>query len=317
MTRTIRIATRGSRLARWQTEYVASLLRRVDPALGIEIIEVTTIGDETRDRAPSAIGQTGVFTKELEQLLLAGKADIAVHSLKDLETILPAGLALLAMPTRADPRDTLICRQAGTLAELPPNSCIGTASIRRQAQLLALRGDLRFVNLRGNVPTRLDKLARGDDGIDAIVLAWAGLERLGLTDQPGEILAPARLMPAVGQGVLAIEGREDDAQLCDLVRRLDNPPVRAAATAERAWLRRLHGGCQVPAGALATVYRGQLHLSATICALDGQTVYRDHDSGPQTAAAAVGEQLAATQLARGADRTVAEVVERLRTQDEQ
>jgi hydroxymethylbilane synthase len=306
----LRIATRRSQLARWQTDHVAGRLRALHPGLEIEIVEVVTTGDRVRDRKLSLIGEHGVFTKELEQALLAGKADLAVHSLKDLETTLPGGLELLGLLERADPRDALVSRSGARLAELPAGARIGTSSIRRRAQLLALRRDLTFEDLRGNVPTRVAKLAEGRGDLDAIVLALAGLERLGLRHRVAEVFAPDRCLPAVGQGALAVEGRSADMKARDLVAPLDHLPTRQAVLAERAFLRRLHGGCQVPAGALGQVAGGTLTIDAVVCAPGGETLFRDRVAGPAVEGEAIGGRLAESLLARGADRVLAEITAR-------
>jgi len=304
---TLRIATRRSRLARWQTDHVAARLRANHPDLEIEIVEVVTTGDHVRDRKLSLIGEHGLFTQELERVLLAGGADIAVHSLKDLETTLPSGLDLLAIPERADPRDALVSRTRRRLAELPLGARIGTSSIRRRGQLLALRNDLTFDDLRGNVPTRVAKLAAGENGLDAIVLAHAGLERLGLIEQVTEVLDPERCLPAVGQGALAIEGPGDDRRVRELVIALDHSPTRQAVLAERAFLRRLRGGCQVPAGALGRIAGDALSLDGVVCTPDGRTLFRDRVEGPVAEAEAIGVRLAETLLAGGADRVLAAI----------
>ncbi len=235
----LRIATRASRLARWQADHVAGRLAALHPQLAIEIVPVTTRGDEVRDRALQDIGGRGLFTKEIEQVLLEGGADLAVHSLKDLETELPSGLAILAVPERADPRDVWVSRARRTLADTPAGTRVGTSSIRRRAQLLASRPDLEVVDLRGNVPTRIAKLERGEDGLEAMVLARAGLLRLGLDELATEVLAPAVCLPAVGQGALAIEGRAENAWIQDLVAPLEHLATRIAVRAERAFLHRL------------------------------------------------------------------------------
>ncbi len=305
--RRLRIATRRSRLARWQADHVAARLRAVHPGLAVEIVEVTTKGDQVRDRALSAIGERGLFTRELERVLLSGGADIAVHSLKDMETTLPAGLDLLAVPERADPRDVVVSRTGVGLRALPLGALVGTSSIRRRAQILAIRPDLQFEDLRGNVPTRLDKIARGDGGLAAIVLARAGLDRLGFADRVSEVLEPDLLLPAVGQGALGIEGAAGDERLRALVAPLEHEPTRRAASAERAFLRRLHGGCQVPAGALARADGAALVLDGVVCSLDGQSLFRDRASGPAADPDSVGARLADILLARGADRILKDV----------
>lgn len=312
----LRIVTRKSKLARWQTDFVASRLREAHPGIAIEIVEVVTTGDQVRDRALAEIGERGLFTKELERVLLDRGADLAVHSLKDMETALPDGLALLAVPERADPRDAWVSRSGAGLSELPPGSRIGTSSIRRRAQILALRRDLAFANMRGNVPTRLDKLARGEDGIEATILARAGLERLGLLHRMTSLFEPDSILPAVGQGALGIEGPSDDHRLRDLLAALEHRPTRLAVTAERAFLRRLHGGCQVPAGALARVAGDRLTIDGIVCALDGGASYRDRTQGTaagEKEAEAAGIRLAETLIARGAGGILEEVESRLRT----
>lgn len=309
----IRIATRRSRLARWQTDHVAARLRAAHPGLAVEIVEVVTKGDEVRDRALSAIGERGLFTRELERVLLAGEADIAVHSLKDMETTLPAGLELLAVPARVDPSDALVSRRGIPLAALPAGALVGTSSIRRRAQLLALRPDLRFDDLRGNVPTRLEKLAAGEGGLDAIVLARAGLERLGFLDRVTEVISAEVIVPAVGQGALGIEGPAADERVRALVAPLEHPATRIAVTAERAFLRRLHGGCQVPAGALARVEGHAIALSGVVAALDGKSLFRDRVVGPPADPEGLGAGLAEALLARGADRVLAQVEAAFRT----
>ena len=309
----IRIATRRSRLARWQTDHVAARLRAAHPGLAVEIVEVVTKGDEVRDRALSAIGERGLFTRELERVLLAGRADIAVHSLKDMETTLPAGLELLAVPARVDPSDALVSRSGAGLAALPAAALVGTSSIRRRAQLLAVRPGLRFDDLRGNVPTRLEKLAAGEGGLDAIVLARAGLERLGFLDRVTEVISAEVIVPAVGQGALGIEGPAAGERVRALVAPLEHPATRIAVTAERAFLRRLHGGCQVPAGALARVEGNEIVLSGVVAALDGRSLFRDRVVGPPADPEGLGTGLAETLLARGADRILAQVEAAFRT----
>jgi hydroxymethylbilane synthase len=302
--RSLRLATRKSRLARWQADHVAGRLHAIHPGLDIEIVEVVTTGDRERHLAPSQMGEHGVFTKELERAILDGRADIAVHSLKDLETTLPEGLDLLALPERADPRDCIVSRDGRILDELEPGAAIGTLSIRRRAQLLHVRSDLVFTDLRGNVPNRVAKLDRGEDGLAAIVLARAGLERLGLAHRVAETLDVERCLPAVGQGALAVEGRIDDPRLRAVLAPLDHLATRKAVLAERAFLRRLHGGCSVPAGALGRVEGGVLHLEGVVCAPDGRTVFRDRRQGPEAGGEAMGSDLAESLLARGADQVL-------------
>jgi hydroxymethylbilane synthase len=309
----LRIATRKSKLARWQSDFIAAWLRREHPGLQIEIVEVVTTGDQVRDRALSEIGERGLFTKELERVLLEGGADIAVHSLKDMETTLPEGLEILTVPERADPRDAWVSRSGTGLTEIPPGSRIGTSSLRRRAQILAMRPDLVFEDMRGNVPTRLDKVARGEGGVEATVLACAGLERLGLSERATAIFDPELLLPAVSQGALGIEGAGGDPRLRELLAPLEHRPTRQAVRAERAFLRQLRGGCQVPAGALARVEEDTLTLDGIVCALDGSANFRDRTVGlAEEEAESLGVRLAETLITRGADRILAEVESRFR-----
>jgi hydroxymethylbilane synthase len=240
----LRIGSRGSQLALWQANHVAGLLR--EQGHEIEIVIIKTTGDRARDVAFAAVGAKGMFTKEIEEALAAGHVDLAVHSLKDLPTELPEGFALAATPARVDSRDALVTAKYANLAALPEGARVGTSSARRRAQLLALRPDLEAVEFRGNVDTRLRKLAEGE--VDAILLAAAGLERLGKTDWLRERFDPKDFCPAAGQGALAIETRADDAKTMEAIAFLDHEDTRYAVTAERAALASLGGGCQVPIG---------------------------------------------------------------------
>jgi hydroxymethylbilane synthase len=309
MTGELRIATRRSQLARWQADHVAERLRTLHPGLTITIVEVVTRGDEVRDRTLAAIGERGLFVKALEDVLLQGGAELAVHSLKDMETTQPLGLEILAVPERASPWDVWLCPSGKSLAEVPPGARIGTSSIRRRAQLLAYRPDFVFADLRGNVPTRIAKLERGEDGLAGAVLAQAGLERLGLEQHVTTVLPLAVMVPAIGQGALAIEGRSDDARVRALVAPLDHPGSHTEIRAERAFLRRLGGGCQVPAGALCRTLDRKLRLEAVICAGDGSTAIRGSDEGPPGDPEALGERLAESLLARGG-RDLPEIIAR-------
>lgn len=259
----LRVATRGSALARWQAERVVELL-----GADAEYVVVSTAGDERRDVPIHAMGGTGVFVKEVEQAVLDGRADVAVHSAKDLPSSTPAGLVLVAFPERGDARDALV----GTpLADIPTGGRVGTGSVRRRAQLAAQRPDLGFGELRGNVPTRLDKATQ----FDAVVLAAAALDRLGLAERIGERVDPAVLLPQVAQGALAVECRTDDDATRELLAGIDDARVRAAVTAERAYLAELGGGCNLPCGALAGVDDdGTVRLEALLASLDGRIALR-------------------------------------------
>lgn len=294
--RTLRIGTRGSKLARWQSDWVAEQLRAAGVA--VDIVEITTRGDLQQAGPVAAIGGTGVFTKEIQAALLEGTVDVAVHSLKDLPTMQAAGLTLAATPPRENPADALIARNGETLASLAPNSRIGTGSQRRRAQLLALRPDLAMLDIRGNVDTRLRKLDEGD--YDAIVLAAAGLTRLGWADRITELLAPPRLLPAPGQGSLGIECRSDDHAAFEVLAALDDPITRAAVVAERSLLAVLEGGCSAPVAAWGRVSDGELRLDGLVASLDGQHVLRASGAAQAADAAELGARIAGGLLQQGA-----------------
>lgn len=284
----IRVGTRASSLARRQTDEVLALLRPHYPALDFQVIPVTTHGD-AHAAAPLAGMGLGVFVREIEQQLLSGQLDLAVHSLKDLPTRLPAGLTLGALPARADPRDALVNIWNCPLAQLPAGARIGTSSPRRQAQLLRQRPDLTVVPLRGSVETRLRKA--GGDECDGAILAAAGLRRLGLESAIAEYLSPQQFVPPPGQGVLAVEIRAEDERLGEMLRAIEDMPTRYAATAERAFLELLGGGCQLPVGAYAEVDGGRLELTAFLGTADGRqaaqaSVHGLADNPRQLAAAA-------------------------------
>ncbi|MGB3134418.1 MAG: hydroxymethylbilane synthase [Candidatus Macondimonas sp.] len=302
--RTLRIATRRSPLALWQAEHVAARLRALYPGQTIVLVPIKTQGDRILDVPLAKIGGKGLFIKELEQALLEDQADLAVHSMKDVPAELPAGLCLSTLLESADPRDALLSRQPGGWAGLPHGARIGTSSLRRQCQLRAQRPDLHFDFLRGNVGTRLQKLDAG--AFDAIVLAAAGLDRLGLAARISERLPPSISLPAVGQGVIGIECRSDDAALHALLAPLDHTTSRHRVTAERALNARLNGGCQVPIAAHAVVAGDQLVLDALVGGLHDQSLLREQIEGPVSEAATLGHTLAETLLARGADRLLRE-----------
>jgi hydroxymethylbilane synthase len=283
------IASRGSQLALWQARWVAAQLSAAGHACRIEIVKTT--GDKITDVPLAKVGTKGLFTKEIEEALLDGRADLAVHSLKDLPTELPEGLVLAAVPQREDPRDAVVGK---TLAELPLGARVGTSSLRRAAQLRQLRPDLQVESVRGNLDTRLRKLDEGQ--YDAILLAAAGLKRLGWGDRIAEILAPEQMCPAVGQGALAIETRAG----FEMVAMLDHADTHTAVVAERAVLAALGGGCQVPIGAYATVSEGRVHVLAIVAAPDGTQVIRAEAEGEAAQAAEIGARLAADLLQRGA-----------------
>jgi hydroxymethylbilane synthase len=266
----LRIATRGSRLALWQAERVAGFLGG-----DVELVVVSTTGDQRADVPIWTIGGTGVFVKEVQQAVLEGRADLAVHSAKDLPSETAAGLVLASVPERADPRDALV---GARLDDIPAGGRIGTGSVRRQAQLAALRPDLRFESLRGNIETRVDKAA----DLDAVVVALAALERLGLAAKAAEVLEPARMLPQVAQGALAVECRAGDDTTAARLAALDDPAARRAVEAERAFLRRLGGGCDLPCGALAEArVDGTVAIEVLLATLDGKAVLRVAHTGPE------------------------------------
>ncbi len=300
---TIRIATRRSPLALWQANHVAALLRAREPGLEVQLREITTRGDRILEVPLAQVGGKGLFVKEIEDALLAGEAEVAVHSMKDLPAVLAPGLAVGAVPPREDPRDALCSPRWGTLAALPQGARVGTSSLRRAAQLRALRPDLRTEVVRGNVQTRLDK-ASGE--LDAVVLAYAGLRRLGLAARATQVLEPEEMLPAVAQGALALEARGDDAATLRRLAALDDPETRHRVEAERGFLARIEGGCQVPIAGHATVEGGQVHLRALVASLDGARIVRGERRGPVAAARALGVELAEELLARGAGALLAE-----------
>jgi hydroxymethylbilane synthase len=289
---TLTIASRGSQLALWQARWVSARLTELGHECCIEIIKTT--GDKITDVPLAQVGGKGLFTKEIEEALLDGRADLAVHSLKDLPTELPAGLALAAVPEREDPHDAVVGRKLG---DLPPGATVGTSSLRRAAQLRRLRPDLTIESIRGNLDTRLRKLDEGR--YDAIVLAAAGLNRLGWTARIAEILPTEIMCPAVGQGALAVETRTAGPGW-DACAVLDHFATHSAVAAERAFLRALGGGCQVPIGAYATVSSAQLHLVGLVIAPDGSAVVHGDLEGSVEDAEAIGATLGAKLLADGA-----------------
>ena len=290
----IRIGSRGSVLALWQAEHVRQRLAALGHEATIQVI--TTTGDRVQDRRLESVGGKGAFLKEIEEAMLAGDVDLAVHSLKDVPTALPAGLRLCAVLERADPRDALLSAAGLALHRLPAGARVGTTSLRRRAQVAALRPDLVLQDLRGNVDTRIRKLHAG--ACDAIVLAVAGLERLGRRGEATEVLEADAFLPAPGQGAIALECRQDDAPLAAALAPLDHAPSARAVAAERALLAGLQGGCNVPLGAYAVEEDGALHLTAFVARPDGSGLLRGRarDADPLRAGAALAEQL----LARGA-----------------
>lgn len=296
--KTIRIATRQSPLALWQARHVGALLAQHHPGLQVSLVEMTTEGDRFLSQPLSAVGGKGLFVKEIEQALIDGRADLAVHSLKDMTSVMPEGLMLAAVPTREDPRDAFCSPSGLTLATLPKGARVGTSSLRRSCTLRARRPDLEIVSLRGNVQTRLNKTR--ELGLAGAVLAYAGLKRLGLEKEITEVLPTTVSLPAVGQGVLAIQCRTADAETRALLAPLDDALTRVAVSAERALMAKLEGGCTVPLAGHATVTDGVVHLRGFVGRPDGSTVVEGEVRGPAEQAHALGEALAADLLGRGA-----------------
>jgi hydroxymethylbilane synthase len=294
---TIRVASRRSRLAMTQTQWVIEKLQAAVPEVEFEIVPVVTEGDRVLDVSLSKIGGKGLFVSEIERKILAGEADLAVHSLKDVPAELAPGLVLAAMPKREDPRDALIARPGITLQDLPSGAIVGTSSLRRAAQIKALRPDLRIEPLRGNIDTRLGRLEAGD--FDAIILAAAGLVRMGWADRIHQVLPPEQVVPAIGQGILAIECRSDDTELRQLLQRIGDPETESEAAAERSLLARLGGSCQVPVGGLATpLPDGRLRLLGVVAGPDGHPLLRAEavDTDP----ARLGQEVADRLFEQGA-----------------
>lgn len=299
------IGTRGSKLALWQAEWVQAGLQAIVPDLSVTLRTIKTSGDKILDVPLAAIGGKGLFVKEIEEALLREEIDLAVHSMKDVPTQLPERLAILCIPKRENAHDALISRDGCKLADLPAEARIGTSSLRRQAQLLHHRPDLRVQMLRGNLDTRLRKVREGD--YEAIVLAAAGLIRLGWQNEVTEYLPYAISLPAIGQGAIGIEGRRDDAFVGTLVQRLDHLETRTAVSAERALLERLEGGCQVPIAAHATVRGKTILMEGLVGSVDGRQVLRETVEGLATEAEQVGRRLAERLLARGGQAILSQI----------
>lgn len=305
---TIRIGTRSSALALWQSNYIKTQLESGYPDSVIEIIHIKTKGDKILDAPLSKIGDKGLFTKELENALLDGRIDLAVHSLKDLTTTLPEGLTLGAVTERDDIRDVFITppsKRYNGLEELPEGATIATGSLRRKCQLLAFRPDLAVTDIRGNINTRLQKLDESD--WDGMILAAAGLLRMGWHDRMTQVIDPKIILPAVGQGALGVEIREDDSRMTELLTPLDDYNTRQSTTAERALLRRLEGGCQIPVGAWGRIEDNTMYLDAVVGSLDGGNIVRGKISGRPGDAMKLGVELAEKLLSEGADKILAAI----------
>lgn len=305
MSNILRIATRKSQLALWQAEYVKDLLQQAHPGLEVELIKMSTQGDKILDTPLAKVGGKGLFVKELETGLLQGDADIAVHSMKDVPVELPDGLHLPVICPREDPRDAFVSNTYKTLDVLPEGARLGTSSLRRQAQIAAKRPDLQIISLRGNVNTRLQKLDNGD--YEAIILAAAGLKRLGMEDRIKECLDPSVSLPAIGQGAVGIECRNDDARINNLIAPLNDGKAQLRVRAERAMNQRLNGGCQVPIAGYAEFDHGLILLRGLVGSVDGKTLIQGEIAGPPENVEEMGTVLAEDLLSRGADKILQEL----------
>ena len=302
---TLVLGTRASKLALQQSEWFQAQIQAIAPDITVTLTRIQTSGDKIVDVPLAKIGGKGLFVKEIEEALLSGDIDFAVHSMKDVPTQLPDGLEILCVPPREDSRDALISRTGCRFQELPVRARVGSSSLRRQSQFLHARPDLRIEMLRGNLDTRLKKLKEGQ--FDAIILAAAGLRRLGWAEEITEYLDPQLCLPAIGQGALGIEGRSNDEFVRSILSRLTHPPTQVAVTAERALLHRLEGGCQVPIAAYATLTNDQVYLEGLVASVDGKTVIRDAVQGTRAEAQVLGTRLAERLLARGADKILGEI----------
>lgn len=307
-TETLRIATRKSALALWQAEYVKAQLEKFHPNLVVELVPMTTKGDIILDTPLAKVGGKGLFVKELEVAMLEGRADIAVHSMKDVPVEFPEGLGLSVICPREDPRDAFVSNTYQALSDLPEGAIVGTSSLRRQCQLKAMRPDLEIRDLRGNVNTRLQKLDNGE--YDAIILAAAGLLRLEMPNRIAQFIEPEVMLPANGQGAVGIECRLNDERIVSLLAPLEDKTTRIRVLAERAMNRKLQGGCQVPIGSYATIDNQQLFLRGLVGSIDGNNILRADISGGIEQAEVLGEQLADQLLALGADKILKQVYDR-------
>jgi hydroxymethylbilane synthase len=297
--RPLRIGTRGSRLALWQANFVGDLLRPLAKPRAVEIVEIETAGDQQRDRSLLQISGEGVFTKEIQRAVLAGKVEVAVHSLKDLPTVPVEGLTLAAVPRRGPALDVFISPRFRSFDELPSEASVATSSPRRRAQVLYRRPDLRLVNIRGNVETRIKKMI--EENLDALVLAQAGLERLGLGE--GLFVEPldsSWMLPAVGQGALGVECRADDVTTRQLLGKLEDQPTRWAVDAERAFLRALGGGCQMPVGVVTQFKKEDLHLRGVVLSADGKWRLESQSTAAASEGEMLGQMVAQDLLSKGA-----------------
>jgi len=294
----IRIGTRGSSLALAQTREIVDSLKKVAPNIGCEIVPIKTSGDETHESDAASTKGKSMFTKEIEDSLIGGEVDLAVHSMKDLTADQPAGIVIAAVPERVNPRDVLISSEKRKLQQLPGHARVGTSSPRRKAQLLSARSDLEIVDIHGNIETRLRKLEKGE--YDAIILAAAGLKRLGLEKAVTEFLSTEVMLPAIGQGALAVESRGDEEGLLQVISKLEHEPSRRAIEAERAFARKLGADCRTPIAAFARIDHGKLAIDGLVASVSGKMLLRSRIVSDNPSPGAVGEQLAESLLKQGA-----------------
>lgn len=314
MKKRIKIGTRGSKLALCQTNWVKSELQKHHPSLFIEVIVIKTKGDKIQDVPLAKVGGKGLFVKEIEDAMLAHRVDLAVHSMKDMPADFPEGLMIGAVPNRETAGDVLIAKDNRSLKSLRPGDRVGTSSLRRSAQIRHVRPDLEVVSLRGNLDTRIKKLNSGD--FDAIVVAAAGLIRLQMDQAAGEYLNDSVMVPAVGQGALCVEIRQNDPQICTIVSSIDDPRTHQIVKGERAFLKRIGGSCQVPVGGIGKMVDRQFELTALIAEVDGSKVIRETMSGPLEESEAVGVRLAERLLDMGGDEILEHLEENLHDNDQ-
>lgn len=298
------IGTRGSKLALWQSEYIKGLVEEIT-GLPVELKIIKTTGDKILDVPLAKVGGKGLFTKELEVELLAGTVDLCVHSMKDVPTELPEGLGIAAMPARVDPRDALVSGKGYSLDTLPKGARVGTSSLRRIAQVRSLRPDVEIVDVRGNLDTRMRKAEDGE--VDVVILASAGITRMGWADRISGYIPTEQMVSAVGQGAIGIETRDDDEFMADVCAKIADGPTMTCVTAERVVMRRLEGGCQVPIGAYATLDGDTLTMDAIVGSVAGDRILREHVEGPASDPVALGEEMVAKLRAAGADAILAEI----------
>lgn len=303
----LRIGTRRSPLALWQANWVKSELLKRYPSLSIQLVTIKTKGDKILDVPLAKVGGKGLFVKEIEEALLDNRVDLAVHSMKDMPADLPPGLCIGPVPQRANPADVLIAKDNVPLARLPAGARIGTSSLRRAAQLRCARPETDIVPLRGNLDTRLRKLVDPAEGLDAIILAAAGVLRLGLENRITEYLDSRIMLPAAGQGALCIEVRQSDRAVAEIVDILNHPPTALAVAGERSFLHRLEGSCQVPIAAYAEIEGNRIQIDGLVADVEGQKVIRERHDGPADSAETIGRELADQLLAKGADKILAEL----------